>query len=52
MKICVLFDFSSIFIDFSFVKQKREIEEQARLMKEKAREVASKNPWPQFNGSN
>ncbi|XP_074102461.1 PDZ_signaling and DUF4749 domain-containing protein Zasp66 isoform X5 [Cotesia typhae] len=41
-----------IFIDFSFVKQKREIEEQARLMKEKAREVASKNPWPQFNGSN
>ncbi|CAD6208293.1 GSCOCG00003302001-RA-CDS [Cotesia congregata] len=40
-----------IFIDFSFVKQKREIEEQARLMKEKAREVASKNPWPQFNGA-
>ncbi|XP_057327003.1 PDZ and LIM domain protein 3 isoform X13 [Microplitis mediator] len=39
-----------IFIDFSFVKQKREIEEQAKLMKEKAREAASKNPWPQFNG--
>ncbi|KAK0076703.1 hypothetical protein PV325_004995 [Microctonus aethiopoides] len=38
-----------IFIDFSFVKQKREIEEQARLMKERARDNAAKNPWPQFN---
>uniref|UniRef100_A0A0C9QXG0 Pdlim3_2 protein n=1 Tax=Fopius arisanus TaxID=64838 RepID=A0A0C9QXG0_9HYME len=41
-----------IFIDFSFVKQKQEIEEQARLMKERARDAAFKNPWPQFNKPN
>ncbi|OXU26006.1 hypothetical protein TSAR_009310 [Trichomalopsis sarcophagae] len=35
-----------IFIDFSFLKQKQEIEEQARRMKEQAREAAAKNVWP------
>lgn len=44
--------FSSIFIDFSFVKQKQEIEEQARILKEQAKAASSKNVWPQFNKPN
>ncbi|EGI57956.1 PDZ and LIM domain protein 3 [Acromyrmex echinatior] len=38
-----------IFIDFSFLKQKQEIQEQARILKEQAKAAASKNVWPQFN---
>ncbi|XP_012168258.2 PDZ and LIM domain protein 3 isoform X8 [Bombus affinis] len=41
-----------IFIDFSFVKQKQEIQEQARILKEQAIAAASKNVWPQFNKPN
>ncbi|XP_016770038.1 PDZ and LIM domain protein 3 isoform X8 [Apis mellifera] len=41
-----------IFIDFSFVKQKQEIEEQARILKEQAKAASSKNVWPQFNKPN
>ncbi|XP_012245467.1 PDZ and LIM domain protein 3 isoform X6 [Bombus impatiens] len=41
-----------IFIDFSFVKQKQEIQEQARILKEQAIAAASKNVWPQFNRPN
>ncbi|XP_018392110.1 PREDICTED: PDZ and LIM domain protein 3 isoform X8 [Cyphomyrmex costatus] len=41
-----------IFIDFSFVKQKQEIQEQARILKEQAKAAASKNVWPQFNKPN
>ncbi|XP_018300425.1 PDZ and LIM domain protein 3 isoform X9 [Mycetomoellerius zeteki] len=41
-----------IFIDFSFLKQKQEIQEQARILKEQAKAAASKNVWPQFNKPN
>ncbi|XP_018349571.1 PREDICTED: PDZ and LIM domain protein 3 isoform X9 [Trachymyrmex septentrionalis] len=41
-----------IFIDFSFLKQKQEIQEQARILKEQAKTAASKNVWPQFNKPN
>ncbi|XP_076639337.1 PDZ_signaling and DUF4749 domain-containing protein Zasp66 isoform X8 [Colletes latitarsis] len=41
-----------IFIDFSFVKQKQEIQEQARMLKEQAKAASSKNVWPQFNKPN
>ncbi|XP_043510739.1 PDZ and LIM domain protein 3 isoform X9 [Frieseomelitta varia] len=41
-----------IFIDFSFVKQKQEIQEQARILKEQAKTASSKNVWPQFNKPN
>ncbi|XP_033325745.2 PDZ_signaling and DUF4749 domain-containing protein Zasp66 isoform X5 [Megalopta genalis] len=41
-----------IFIDFSFVKQRQEIQEQARLLKEQAQAASSKNVWPQFNKPN
>ncbi|XP_076168309.1 PDZ_signaling and DUF4749 domain-containing protein Zasp66 isoform X9 [Ptiloglossa arizonensis] len=41
-----------IFIDFSFVKQKQEIQEQARILKEQAKAASSKNVWPQFNKPN
>ncbi|XP_032679046.1 PDZ and LIM domain protein 3 isoform X11 [Odontomachus brunneus] len=41
-----------IFIDFSFLKQKQEIQEQARMLKEQAKAASSKNVWPQFNKSN
>ncbi|KAL0117462.1 hypothetical protein PUN28_010351 [Cardiocondyla obscurior] len=41
-----------IFIDFSFLKQKQEIQEQARLLKEQAKAASSKNVWPQFNRPN
>ncbi|XP_071569668.1 PDZ and LIM domain protein 3 isoform X5 [Temnothorax nylanderi] len=41
-----------IFIDFSFLKQKQEIQEQARVLKEQAKAASSKNVWPQFNRPN
>ncbi|XP_012538872.1 uncharacterized protein LOC105838116 isoform X5 [Monomorium pharaonis] len=41
-----------IFIDFSFLKQKQEIQEQARILKEQAKAASSKNVWPQFNRPN
>ncbi|XP_026827477.1 PDZ and LIM domain protein 3 isoform X13 [Ooceraea biroi] len=41
-----------IFIDFSFLKQKQEIQEQARILKEQAKAASSKNVWPQFNKLN
>ncbi|XP_025157738.1 uncharacterized protein LOC105191715 isoform X7 [Harpegnathos saltator] len=41
-----------IFIDFSFLKQKQEIQEQARILKEQAKAASSKNVWPQFNKPN
>ncbi|XP_051174336.1 uncharacterized protein LOC127290018 isoform X9 [Leptopilina boulardi] len=41
-----------IFIDFSFVKQKQQIQEKARIMKEQAMAATSKNVWPQFNKPN
>ncbi|XP_025073574.1 LOW QUALITY PROTEIN: PDZ and LIM domain protein 1 [Pogonomyrmex barbatus] len=41
-----------IFIDFSFLKQKQEIEKQARILKEQAKAASSKNVWPQFNKPN
>lgn len=44
--------FCRIFIDFSFVKQKQEIQEQARMLKEQAKAASSKNVWPQFNKPN
>ncbi|XP_025268176.1 PDZ and LIM domain protein 3 isoform X8 [Camponotus floridanus] len=41
-----------IFIDFSFLKQKQEIQEQAKILKEQAKAASSKNVWPQFNKPN
>ncbi|XP_067215886.1 PDZ and LIM domain protein 3 isoform X7 [Linepithema humile] len=41
-----------IFIDFSFLKQKQEIQQQARILKEQAKAASSKNVWPQFNKPN
>nr|KAF7427004.1 hypothetical protein H0235_006698 [Vespula pensylvanica] len=41
-----------IFIDFSFLKQKQDIQEQARILKEQAKAASSKNVWPQFNKPN